>query len=111
MNRETKFRSWNKESKQYVPPMTIQEMVYSTKNEFSLEQLNEWFIFEQYTGLNDNNGREIYINDILKITLENTREIIFPLRDYREFITDSIYNAYYEFEIIGNIHENEELLK
>ena len=113
MNRETKFRAWNKESKQYVPPMTIQEMIYSTKNEFSLEQLNEWFIFEQYTGLNDNNGVEIYVGDIVEFEGIIGEVQFLPQQNGYAVIT---CNSDYKLEcckysVIGNIHENKELLK
>lgn len=114
---ELKFRAWHKERKKYYDVKSIDfEKMYITlieniKTGTRKVYFNEDLIIEQYTGLKDKNGKEIYVGDILKITLENTRVIYKVLGDYKEFIKDGVYSSYYKLEVVGNIHENKELLK
>lgn len=116
MSREIKFRTWDKDHSNMLPVTTIQRIA-------------EWggilndLIFMQYTGLKDKNGTEIYEGDILAST-PNTyyepREIVWFEHEARfgiradEDEDHTMLNAYYaktEYEVIGNIYENPELLK
>ena len=71
------------------------------------------YIVEQCTGLKDKNGNLIYEGDIVKegkIAWNDYTAcfmIVFPDGDNREF--GEIYTGY--LEVIGNIHENPELLE
>ena len=73
----------------------------------------------QYTGVNDKNGKEIYTGFLVKWGLR-TYKICFDCGFYMhdlsrinpEYpITKEFKNAPDEFEVIGNIYENPELLK
>lgn len=82
----------------------------------------------QYTGLHDKNGKEIYEEDVVKITNKNSKVIpIKPLiaqivwsEEYLAYIliTTSVKDAFenlgdyidYDIEVIGNVFENPELL-
>lgn len=65
----------------------------------------------QFTGLRDKNGREVYEGDILK-----SHGLVLPIYidDFHglRFMwgKDQLCKAWAEGEVIGNIHENPELL-
>ena len=95
------------------------ETLFSSKDEFELMQ---------FTGLHDRNGKAIYEGDIVKfsdgqyVDSGYTYEIVFHegsvrcksenkyFYDHRAFDKDG-WDKFYSPEIIGNIHENPELLE
>lgn len=123
--REIKLRAWIKtgiETYDYVKPMTIQQMVHSKKSTFSLKQLNDLVDFEQFTGLKDVNGNDIYEGDIMRaVPVRRQYPTAFSLKEHvgtlvigsqRLTISGKTYDKeLYDYEVIGNKFENPELLE
>ncbi|CRH17730.1 YopX family protein [Carnobacterium maltaromaticum] len=126
--REIKFRAWNIESKVMLDHDFITETIIQDGEivrDFS-DVLNgkDTFILMQYTGLKDKNGVEIYEGDVLEIVCNFPfrKETILDVVEFDEslFMYSCSDWALYElnnnegkqyFKIIGNIHDNPELLE
>ena len=123
--REIKFRAWLKEYKNMV---SVYEIVFTKKgasvrlNGFHYTHYRTFkhneIILMQYTGLKDKNEKEIYERDIILIQKrtkfvewhEETASWRLNFYDNQEFDKMSPIAFTRVGEIIGNIHENPELL-
>lgn len=140
--RELKFRVWIKDEERYydesdeesytiVPNgnVTYTSEAYEEDGVFYTDTTNATnnVVVEQYTGLKDKNGKEIYEGDVVHYTEKiapnksSTYEVYYdqlhamyalsPVDgkiDVGEFYG---YIMRQQYEVIGNIHENPELLE
>lgn len=114
-NREIKFRAWANASKVMFNPDC--EDGWGLNN--GDVDIKPNTILMQYTGLKDKNGKEIYEGDVLNFG--NKMEVCFGFNNgehegwYLKRITDGYEYTMHafttQFEVIGNIYENPELLK
>ncbi|WP_430490978.1 YopX family protein [Lactiplantibacillus pentosus] len=122
-----KFRAWNKVDKLMTVPLDIQ--LGSDGYIYWIEAMGlngehdegdlDVFKLEQFTGLKDVNGRDIYEGDIVRYT--NWTDHVGIVKYFKpEFGLQNIgvnvdiapvLNMRHEMRIIGNIHENPELLE
>jgi len=109
--REIKFRIWDGNGFIYngvTPFELIQNAVYDTTVMFSLQKKCIW---QQYTGLKDINGKEIYEGDILKVQIPSlniqTSEVIFyeGRFDFKSIAVTRLSDYVEYCEIIGNIYD------
>ena len=112
--REIKFRAWNGE--QMVSPDYIDNRGIAHWRENSIPTSTDKIM--QYTGLKDKNGKEIYEGDIVRMANPYTSklrgsEVIYTYAQFAIIADDDFIplGDIQNWEIIGNVYENPELLK
>ena len=131
MTREIKFRVWDSYDKKFLNygEVDIWDLIFEEpkliEEIYTDGMANECLEFLQYTGLKDNNGKEIYEGDIVlgRFILDDVEDYIYLyLTDMerknqsKTFLIEDISYLYTnpipeDIEVIGNIYENKDVLK
>lgn len=127
--RELKFRAWSDKYGMHKVGCLVIEKGYC---DFEPEDRSvigvsmphqSFFTIEQYTGLKDENGKEIYEGDLIKEVIYGRKFVIWEVRYCQDdccfelhrirgaYFGDSLLGGDSQYEVIGNIHENKDLLE
>lgn len=105
--KELKFRAWDgKKMLDDVIPASESSIVEIYEYEWQYVEVEA---VEQYTGLKDKNGKEIFEGDLVAYEKNNIASVRFEYGGFYPFVEP--YNDFgcpsgKEVEIIGNIHES-----
>jgi uncharacterized phage protein (TIGR01671 family) len=116
--REIKFRVWDKEAQQYCQPAFILGddiwVALDSNKQFELDCIGAIYgdilIIEQFTGLHDNNGVEIYEGDRVRFYEKYDGKILYRIGGF--FFEEKSGRhtpiqilSPIDCEVVGNIHE------
>lgn len=116
MQREIKLRVWSNASNRYFENGAE---VYQMFNRISVESSR--LLFESFTGMHDNNGVDVYEDDIVRVAdLDRNRNLVIAYEAPGFYLENANYvdlfdlvdgTGLFDGYVIGNIHENPELLE
>ena len=108
--RELKFRAWRQQVNRF--------RFFDISTGFNVENADVFKSVEQFTGLQDSDSVDVYEGDIVKhrkgyvwVVIFDDEEARFALKCKPPLLRPLHKDRAFNFEVIGNIHENPELFK
>ena len=125
--RELKFRVWDNKNKKFLPESHFAILgsgkvivTLSGYYEHFTNKTQDDYVVQQYTGLQDSKGNDIYEGDIVKATSDQydnenfVGKVIFDEGCFLTWINKNDIRGVWsgdDIEVIGNIFENKDLLE
>lgn len=120
MEREILFRGKRKSNGKWIEGYIYKQIVNLNDEYYIRRGDTDYLVVPetvgQFTGLTDNNGNKIFEGDIV-LSSSNSEQAVVKWDDYSACFLLSFngwcadFDIPYELEVIGNIHDNPELLK
>lgn len=126
--RSLKFRAWDTEQEEWIITTALEVFSFSGELSSVYDARNEHTVIQQFTGVEDSNGKEIYEGDIIKDSWKENQpygyspeewseeEMIFVVKFEAPAFTfpnhNNSQNCLEDFrrKVIGNIFENPDLI-
>jgi len=119
--RGLEFRAWDEDIKSYINYENSDQFAIGLNGKLidigckftsQIKEVSKGIVIEQFTGLADVNGVKIFEGDTLRCPDGHKYDVVFDSSKFVAVNPDDKLDFYFlddfDFEVIGNIHENKD---